>query len=152
MADHRRDHDQIRRLTTLRALGVDKVPDLLRMKEGGPALMERPADLGSATDLVVIAGVGYNPRRRKDNHVLHRERQSDVITQLAGLVTDLGDEVLAWMEWPQVSLVFLNDGLLLAEYGVLSGGGWVRTPYDGDRAVVQAEEFGAWLDAVGRDD
>jgi hypothetical protein len=105
--------------------------------------MERTADLRAATDLIVIAGTGYNPRRRQENRVVHRERGTDVITRLADVLTNLGDQERHWMEWPELSLVFLRDGLVLAEYGVLRGGSWV-----GDRAVAQSGGLGAWLDVV----
>ena len=96
--------------------------------------MERNPSLSSATTLLVIAGTGYNPQRRRDNRVLHSEPSPDAIARIGVLLTTLGDGARDWMEWPAVSLVFIEGKAVLAEYGVLSGCTWVRTPSDGDRA------------------
>jgi hypothetical protein len=80
------------------------------------------------------------------------ERSPDVIARIAVLLTTLGDEARDWMEWLAVSLVFIEGNTVLAEYGVLSGCPWVRTPTDGgDRAVARSGELSARLDAVGVD-
>lgn len=110
--------------------------------------MVTTSDLGSAAALLVVAGSGYDPRRRRDNHVLHTESSADVIARVAGALRELGGEAHAWMETPAVSLVFLEGRTVLGEYGVLSGRAWIRTPADGDRAL-RSPVVGAWLDAVG---
>lgn len=102
-----------------------------------------------ASTLVVIAGSGYNAQRRQDNTVLHTERDPTVIGRVADLLATRGGESHAWMEWPRVSLVFLDGRAVIAEYGVLGGARWVRTSLDGDREIEKSAELGAWLVEVG---
>ena len=51
------------------------------------------------------------------------------------------------MHLPDLSLVFLRDRRPLAEYGVLPGWNWIRTPR-GDLPPSRPEELTTWLAAT----
>ena len=61
-------------------------------------------DLSGARSLMVIAGSGYDARRRKNNRVLHTETSLDVVARIGSYTSALGDELNDWMEMPAVSL------------------------------------------------
>ncbi len=111
--------------------------------------MEQSTPPAGATTVLVVAGARFNAARRAENEVLHTERDPEVVARLATVLSDLGDEVFDWMEWPRFCLVFLAGDVPLAQFGVLSGATWVRTTADEDREVLQAEELGAWLTSAG---
>ena len=111
--------------------------------------MEEHPDVSSATSIVVIAGAGDNPRRRERNRVLHDERDLDVVVSIARLVTSLRGEPRAWMHLPELSLVFLRERRVLAEFGVLPGRTWIRTPGGGDLALQCPDELTTWLATAG---
>lgn len=100
-----------------------------------------------ADQVIVIAGSGFDPKHRAANDRLAVERSPDVIARLIALLTDLlPGEPASLMEWPRLSLVFLEGRRPLAEYGVLAGADWVRTPTASDGEIRHAERLRAWLD------
>ena len=106
--------------------------------------------LAAADQVIVIAGTGFDAKRRRNNERLAVERVPAEIIEIARLLTDYqtGDPEY-WMEWPTISIVFLTDRRPLAEYGLLADSTWVRTPAAGDRQVREPERLRAWLLAHG---
>lgn len=108
------------------------------------------ADPASTADrAVVIAGAGFDAKHRKRNKQLAVEDSAAAINELAAILTDIrpGDPMY-WMEWPEMSVAFLKDRQLLAEYGLLTGG-WIRTSEAGDRELRTPERLVAWLNHHG---
>ncbi|MFT3834624.1 MAG: hypothetical protein QM711_15105 [Micropruina sp.] len=99
-----------------------------------------------ADQVIVIAGAGFDPKHRAANDRLAVERSPDAIAELIGLLTDrLPGEPMSLMEWPRLSLVFLKGRRPLAEYGLLAGAEWVRTPTASHGVVRKVERLRAWL-------
>lgn len=147
----------------LRVRSVNEAGELLRMRFGdaavtsvwaedpdaraaGMGFVSEPERLLAADQVVVISGTGFDAGKRAANQRLAVERTSAAIVELAGLITDYRPgEPMDLMEWPAISVAFLEKRRLLAEYGLLSGATWVRTPTSHDWRPRQPDRLRAWL-------
>lgn len=153
----------------VRAHSLTEARELLKMRFGEESIISvwneeaanqpraidfvsEPDLLATADQVVVISGAGYNTKDRSKNERLCEERSSAAINELAGVLTHFQPgEPMDWMEWPQMSVVFLKDRQMLAEFGLLSGASWVRTPAAFDRKVRDPERLRGWLSDRGVD-
>lgn len=102
--------------------------------------------------MIVFSGAGFNAKKRRSNERLRVEHSSAAIAEVAGLLTDFRPgEGAHWMEWPAVSIAFLDRRRLIAEFGLLSGLRWVRTPTASDREIRDPERLRDWLSSRGVD-
>lgn len=100
--------------------------------------------------MVVIAGAGFDARKRANNQRLAVERSPAAIVELAALITDYRPgEPMDLMEWPVIPVVFVKERRLLAEYGLLSDATWVRTPASHDWQPRDPDRLRAWLRTRG---
>ncbi|UKJ62596.1 hypothetical protein H1Q78_12565 [Cellulosimicrobium cellulans] len=101
----------------------------------------------SATEVVVVpGGATYNPKRRRDFTRLAVERDATAVRQIAGYVTDVAaaSGPSAWMEWPSLSIAFVDGSELVTEVGILGAGEWVRLDA-GDFRLAHPESVASWL-------
>ncbi len=118
----------------------------------GTDFASEPARLAAADQVIVFTGAGFDAKKRRSNERLAVEYSSPAIAELAGLLTDFRPgEAADWMEWPAVSIAFLERRRLIAEFGLLSGLRWVRTPTASDREIRDPERLHAWLADRGVD-
>ena len=154
---------------SLRRRSLDETGELLRMRFGdavafsvwsedadahsaGTDFASEPERLATADQVVVIAGAGFDARKRANNQRLAVERHPAAIVELAALITDYQPgEPMDLMEWPAASIAFLKERRLIAEYGLLSDAVWVRTPTSHDWAVRSPDHLRAWLESRGVD-
>lgn len=123
--------------------------------------MFEPALLTAASDVIVIRGGGYDPspgarikkRRQRTNSELALlvEREPGAIEEIAELLTRTvpGATPMDWMEWQQISFVFLAGGRVLREIGLLSGAAHVRDVEFHDLPLVDPASIDQWLLARG---
>lgn len=115
-------------------------------RAAGTDFASEPERLATADQVVVIAGTGFDVRKRANNQRLAVERGPDAIIELAGIITDYRPgEPMDLMEWPATSILFLKERRLLAEYGLLSGASWVRTPTAHDWQPRGPDRLRTWL-------
>lgn len=121
-------------------------------RAAGIDFVTEPARLAAADRVIVFSGAGFDARNRRANDRLAVERSAAAIAELAGLLTDFrpGDGA-DWMEWPKRSVVFLRARQPVAEFGLLTGARWVRTPMASDREIRHPGRLRAWMDARGVD-
>lgn len=118
----------------------------------GTDVASEPDRLAAADQVIVFSGAGFDAKKRRNNERLALERSSTPIAELAGLLTDFRPgEAADWMEWPTVSIAFLERRRLIAEFGLLSGLRWIRTPTASDREIRDPERLRAWLTHRGVD-
>lgn len=145
----------------LRASSLNEAGELLRMRFGDSAVISfwevadrsagmdfvsEPELTATADQVVVFTGTGFDTKNRKKNQRLAVERSSPAIIELAGLLNDYRPgEPMDLMEWPALSIAFLKDRGLLAEYGLLAGTEWVRTPTTQDWQIRNAQRVRSWL-------
>ncbi len=111
-----------------------------------------PDRLAAADQVVVLSGAGFDARNRRNNERLAEERSPHAIAELVRLLTDFRPgEAADWMEWPTFSIAFLERRRLIAEFGLLSGLRWVRTPTASDREIRDPDGLHAWLSDHGVD-
>ena len=115
--------------------------------------MAEATRLAGASEVVVVPGSEYNPKRRKDVTRLASESSASEIRVIADLLTDVVPSAsqVAWMEWPTVSIAFVNGADVLAEFGLLGHGEWVRGGPQGDQLRARPSRVAAWLAARGVD-
>lgn len=119
-------------------------------RAAGTDFASEPELLATADQVVVIAGTGFDARKRAANQRLAVERSRDAIAELAALITDYRPgEPMDLMEWPVVSVAFLEERRLLAEYGLLSGASWIRTPTSHDWQPRDPDHLRTWLRTRG---
>lgn len=113
--------------------------------------MPTAADLRRASEVVVIRGAGFDPKHRQANVRLFSERDAEAVAQIAELRCDAvrGTEGDAFMEWPTVSFVFLEERRVVGEIGLLAGGGWARRPDRLDLKLHYPQAVHAWLRVRG---
>lgn len=98
--------------------------------------------LAACDEAVLVVGAVYESAKRSRNRPLGVVRTQPEIAELAELVTDcVPGDGMAWMESPALSIAFLQNRRVVSTYGILSGGGWVRTPAAEDRKVRGAERL-----------
>lgn len=121
-------------------------------RNAGVDFVSEPERLAAADQVVGFSGAGFDAGHRRANDRLAVERAASAIAELAGLLTDFRPgEGADWMEWPTLSVVFLQSRQPVAEFGLLAGGRWVRTPLASDREVRHPERLRAWLNTRGVD-
>lgn len=100
-----------------------------------------------ADRVVVIRGTGFDPRHRAKNVQIGSEVQRESISTVHELLTNRAESPAnaALMVWPEVSVVFLAGSSIAAEYGVLSGGEWVRIDGTEDYRVADPDGLSEWL-------
>lgn len=118
-----------------------------------PCPMTDARRLEAASEVVVVPGSGYNPRRRKDSPRLATESSAAEIRLIASLLTDVVPSIgeVAWMEYPTASIAFVRGSEVLAEFGLIGRGEWVRGGPIGDQLLAEPTRVAAWLAARGID-
>lgn len=109
--------------------------------------MAEATRLAGASEVVVVPGSGYNPKRRKDSPRLATESSALEIRLIAELLTDVVPSAseVSLMEWPTVSIAFVHGADVLAEFGLLGRGEWVRGGRQGDQLLAGPSRVAAWL-------
>lgn len=107
--------------------------------------------LQAASEVTVIDGAGYDPAHRQANARLLVERDSRRIAEIAELLCDTvpGATGMDWMEWPEVSFVFLSGRRVLRELGLLSRADHVRDAEYPDLPLCRPLAVDDWLRAAG---
>lgn len=119
-------------------------------RAAGLDFASEPGRLAGADQVVVIAGAGFDARKRGNNQRLAVEHGRDAIAELAALITDYRPgEPMDLMEWPAICVAFLKERRLIAEYGLLSDANWVRTPTAHDWQPRDPDGLRAWLRSRG---
>jgi hypothetical protein len=99
---------------------------------------------GDLSELRVIAGSGYGPRRRRASTVLHVERDPARIAHVVALLDVAAPwRPSSWMEQPERSLVLLVRRTVLTEIGLL-GRGWLRTQDSDDPRLSDRGPLDLW--------
>lgn len=112
----------------------------------GVDFASEPERLATADQVVAIAGTGFDTRKRANNQRQAVGRSPDAIIELAALITDYQPgEPMDLMEWPVISVAFLENRRLLAEYGLLSDASWIRTPTSHGWQPRDPSRLRAWL-------
>ncbi|MGW5195162.1 hypothetical protein ACWEOO_38320 [Kribbella sp. NPDC004138] len=120
-----------------------------------------PTLLSAASQVVVIRGrscddatravVKKRKHRSAEDRALLVERDQTAISEIAELLSDTipGAPPMDWMEWPQVSLVFIAEGRVLREVGLLSKASHVRDVEFHDLPLRNPLAVDAWLRCRG---
>lgn len=118
-----------------------------------PWRMVEVARLANASQVVVVTGAAYDPKHRKGSRRLASEQDPAQIRLIAELLTDIvpSRSQSAWMEWPAVAIAFVRGAEVLAEFGLLGRGDWIRVEPQGDQRLADPARVVAWLAARGVD-
>lgn len=105
--------------------------------------------LAAAGRVVVVEGASYDSKHRKSNVILGSTDGPALIHGLARSLLSRTAERADWMEWPTLTVVFLDKREVVSAIPVLSRGEWVRDPLDGDSQLTDPSALVGLLRSIG---
>lgn len=105
------------------------------------------AALAACRVVLVVAGGGVDPRRRKANGVTARvESPTDVDALRSALTLRLSADQVAWTETGEVTLALYGPGRDFLTTIEVLGQGWLRTPLlQYDQLIEDPESLDRWM-------